>query len=59
MNEIKNINNGPITYGDWYDLGYTLVPCEAGRPKVLSWSSPDFKITKEEWKNKHTDKEIG
>ena len=59
MNEIKNINNGPITYGDWYDLGYTLVPCEAGRPKVLSWSSPDFKITKEEWKNRYTDKEIG
>jgi hypothetical protein len=59
MNEIKNINNGPLTYGDWYDLGYTLVPCEGGRPKVKSWSDSSFKITKEEWKNKYLDKEIG
>ena len=59
MNEIKNINNGPVTYGDWYDLGYTLVPCEAGRPTVKKWSDPSFKITKEEWKNKYSDKEIG
>jgi hypothetical protein len=59
MNEIKNLNKGPITYEDWYDLGYTLVPCEGGRPTVKNWSDLDFKITKEEWKNKYLDKEIG
>ena len=59
MNEIKNLNKGPLTYEDWYDLGYTLVPCEGGRPTVKKWSDADFKITKEEWKNKYADKEIG
>ena len=59
MDEIKNLNKGPLTYEDWYDLGYTLVPCEGGRPTVKKWSDADFKITKEEWKNKYADKEIG
>ena len=59
MQEIKNINKGPITYEDWYNLGYILVPCEVGRPTVKKWSDPNFKITKEEWKNKYSDKEIG
>ena len=45
MNEIKNLNKGPLTYEDWYDLGYTLVPCEGGRPTVKKWSDANFKIT--------------
>ena len=60
MIDDKKINGGPTTYENWYELGHTIIPCEKGRPKkdIKGWSTPDFKITKEEWKNKHFDAEI-
>jgi len=59
MIDEKYIKDSPNTYEDWYNLGYIIIPCENGRPTVKKWSDTDFKITKEEWKDKHLDKEIG
>jgi len=58
MIDVKKINGGPTTYEDWYDLGYTIIPCKHGTPEIKSWSSLDLKITKEEWKQKYSDCEI-
>ena len=58
MIDVKKINGGPTTYKDWYDLGYTIIPCKHGTPEIKSWSSLDLKITKEEWKQKYSDCEI-
>ena len=58
MIDEKKINSGPTTYEDWYDLGYTIIPCKHGTPEIKSWSSPELKITKEEWKQKYSDCEI-
>ena len=58
MIDVKKINGRPTTYEDWYDLGYTIIPCKHGTPEIKSWSSLDLKITKEEWKQKYSDCEI-
>ena len=48
----------PVSYEDWIDLGRVIIPCLKGTPEVKDWSSPDFKITKEEWKQKYEHCEI-
>jgi len=57
---IENKIDGPITYDQWIDLGYTIIPCKGGMPEkeAKGWSHPDFSIKKEEWKNTHPDCEI-
>jgi hypothetical protein len=59
MIDVKKINGGPTTYEDWYNLGYILVPCEGGKAVVKKWSDTGFTITKEEWKSRYLDKELG
>ena len=58
MIDEKKYNSGPSTYEDWLDLGLTIIPCLKGVSDVKNWSSPDFKITKEEWKQKYPNHEI-
>ena len=58
MVDEKTYNSGPSTYEDWLDLGLTIIPCLKGVSDVKAWSSPDFKITKEEWKQKYPNHEI-
>ena len=53
------INKIPVTYEDWIDLGRVIIPCDTKQAVVEKWSSPDFKITKEEWKTEHSTKQIG
>jgi hypothetical protein len=48
----------PVSYEDWINLGRVIIPCLKGTPEVKDWSSPDFKITKEEWKQKYQHCEI-
>jgi len=55
---IEKINNAPINYEDWLDLGRIIIPCLKGKPVVSNWSSSDFKITKEEWRTNYTHCEI-
>jgi len=56
---IENLNNsGPTTYEHWLDLGRVIIPCIKGLPIVKGWNKPDFKITKEEWKEKYSHCEI-
>jgi hypothetical protein len=56
MNE--KMKKQPVSYEDWIDLGRVIIPCFKGIPEVKDWSSPDFKITKEEWKQKYQHCEI-
>jgi len=58
MIDVKKINGGPTTYENWYELGYTIIPCKHGTPEIKSWSGLNLKITKEEWKQKYSDCEI-
>src|SRR6056300_47003 len=48
----------PVSYEDWINLGRVIIPCLKGTQEVKDWSSPDFKITKEEWKQKYQHCEI-
>ena len=48
-----NGNKPPVNYEDWINLGKIIIPCLKGRPIAKDWQKPDFKITKEEWKNKY------
>ena len=57
MNE--KINKAPVTYEDWIDLGRVIIPCDTKQAVVEKWSDPDFKITKEEWRIEHINKQIG
>jgi len=59
MIDEKKINGGPTTYEDWYNLGYTLIPCDGSRAIAKKWQSKDFNIKKEEWKNKYLDRSLG
>ena len=59
MVDDKNNNDGPSTYEDWYDLNYILVPCDGSRAISKGWQSPDFVLTKEEWKSKYLDRSLG
>ena len=52
INEFNN-SEAPVNYEDWINLGRTIIPCIKGIPIVKDWSSPDFKITKEEWRKKY------
>jgi len=52
------VNTSPVSYADWIDLGRVIIPCLKGTPEVKNWASPDFKITKEEWKQKYSHCEI-
>ena len=51
-------SKAPSSYEDWINLGRVIIPCLKGKPDVKNWASPDFKITKEEWKQKHSHCEI-
>ena len=51
-------NKAPVTYEDWIDAGYIIIPCMRGTPIVKDWTNPNFKITKEEWKNNYRHCEI-
>ena len=53
-----NNEEAPVNYEDWIDLGKVIIPCLKGIPIVKDWSNPDFKITKEEWKQKYSKCEI-
>ena len=53
MNIEFNGNKPPISYEDWINLDKIIIPCLKGRPIAKDWQKPDFKITKEEWKNKY------
>jgi|TARA_R100001443_G_scaffold18657_6_gene29741 hypothetical protein len=55
---IEKIDTAPVTYEDWIDQGRIIIPCLKGTPEVKNWASPDFKITKEEWKQKYSHCEI-
>jgi len=54
----ESVNTSPVSYADWIDLGRVIIPCLKGTPEVKNWASPDFKITKEEWKQKYSHCEI-
>ena len=51
-------NRAPVTYEEWIDDGYIIIPCMRGTPIVKDWTNPNFKITKEEWKNNYRHCEI-
>ena len=53
------IDKAPVTYEDWIDLGKVIIPCDTKQAVVEKWSHPDFKITKEEWRIEHINKQIG
>jgi hypothetical protein len=56
---IDEINNkGPVNYEDWLKLGKVIIPCLKGTPIVPKWSDPNFKITKEQWRDRHKHCEI-
>ena len=57
MNYKFNIK-APSTYEDWINLKRVIIPCLKGKPEVKNWASPNFKITKEEWKQKYSACEI-
>ena len=59
MIDVKKINSGPTTYEHWYDLGYTLIPCDGSRAISKGWQSTDFTLPKEEWKSKYLDRSLG
>jgi hypothetical protein len=61
LEKIKNSseNKAPISYEDWINLGRVIIPCVTKQAVVEKWSDPDFKITKEEWKAEHSNKQIG
>ena len=48
----------PVTYEQWIDSGRIIIPCMKGTPIVKDWSNPNFKITKEQWKNNYSHCEI-
>jgi len=52
------MNNGPINYIDWLDLGRVIIPCLKGTPKVKKYTDPDFKIEKDIWNRDHETAEI-
>jgi len=56
INEFNS--KGPVNYEDWIDLGRVIIPCVKGLPIVKNWSNSNFKITKEEWRNKYSHCEI-
>jgi len=47
----------PVNYEDWINLGRVIIPCIKGIT-IAKWKSPEFKISKEEWKNKYSHCEI-
>jgi len=49
----------PDTYEQWIDSDRIIIPCLKGTPIVKNWQDPNFKISKEEWKNKYTHCAIG
>jgi hypothetical protein len=51
-------NTAPVTYEQWIDLGRIIIPCMKGTPIVKDWTHPNFKITKEQWKNSYSHCEI-
>ena len=53
----SNGNKPPINYEDWISLDKNIIPCIKGIP-IAKWKSPEFKISKEEWKNKYSHCEI-
>ena len=55
---VENKINGPETYDQWIELGRIIIPCIKGLPIIKGWSAPDFKITKEEWRQKYSKCEI-
>jgi len=57
-NMVENKIDGPVSYAQWIDLGRIIIPCIKGLPIVKGWNKPDFKITKEEWKDKYLHCEI-
>ena len=52
-----NESKPPVNYEDWINLGRSIVPCIKGIT-ITKWKSPEFKISKEEWKNKYSHCEI-
>ena len=52
------MNNGPISYIDWLELGRVIIPCLKGTPKVKKYTDPDFKIEKDIWNRDHETAEI-
>ena len=56
---IDEINKkGPVNYEDWLKLGKVIIPCLKGTPIVPKWSDPNFKITKEQWRDRYKHCEI-
>ena len=49
----NEINKSPVTYEDWLDLRYVIIPTDQKKARV-SWKKEDFTLTKEEWKNNHS-----
>ena len=52
------IKNAPITYKDWIEAGFVLIPCDNKQSAVSGWSKPDFKITVQDWENNHIGKQM-
>ena len=52
------IKNAPITYKDWIEAGFVLIPCDNKQSAVSRWSKPDFKITVQDWENNHIGKQM-
>ena len=57
MNKVND--NAPKTYEDWLDTDHIIIPCEKKQSVVKKWSDINFKITKEEWKSEHVNKQMG
>lgn len=57
MNKVND--NAPKTYEDWLDTDHIIIPCEKKRSVVKKWSDINFKITKEEWRSEHVNKQMG
>jgi hypothetical protein len=56
---VENKIDGPVTCDHWIDMDRVIIPCDTKQSVVEKWSNPDFKITKEEWKIEHINKQIG
>jgi len=51
-------SKGPVNYEHWIDSDRIIIPCMRGIPIVKDWTNPNFKITKEEWRNNYSHCEI-
>lgn len=53
------IDQKPISFEDWTNLGEIIVPWANGQAIAPNWTSNNFKLTKEEWDREYADSSLG